>query len=117
MQVTSSTTAGATASSSSSHTKQQMGMHATGGFEHQQPSANTPLSRGNRAARTGLVEQPLIIGQKQQSLSKSIKQPQATHLIFVDGDNVNDNNGYSYVERRKPEAQRSHTLTDPPSRH
>jgi len=55
MQVTSSTAAGATASSSSSHTKPvNGGMHATGGFEQlaqqqlagQQVIANTPMSRG-----------------------------------------------------------------------
>lgn len=60
----------------------------------------------------------MVLGTKQQSLSKSIKQTHATHLIFVDGDQVVDGNGYSYVDRRYIEGQnRAMTLTDPPSRH
>jgi len=39
-------------------------------------------------------------------------------LIFVDGDQVVDGNGYSYVDRRYIDEQnRAMTLTDPPSRH
>jgi hypothetical protein len=39
-------------------------------------------------------------------------------LIFVDGDQVIDANGYSYVERRYLDHKnRAMTLTEPPSRH
>ena len=39
-------------------------------------------------------------------------------MIFVDGDQVVDGSGYSYVDRRYVEgAHRAITLTDPPARH
>ena len=126
MQVmTSSTTAGGvTASSSSSHAHQQAHvMHVTGGFDLHN-SANTPLSRGQRANRGmhGEMAQPVVLGSKQQSLSKSIKQAQ--HLVFVDSDQVGESTkAYQYTagsaqDQRFAEngGHRVMTLTDPSTR-